>query len=158
MQNQYEKEIISLLTTEYETDYLIKLKEETIKLPIDKEIMAIILSELDTLIALKSTTLNIKIEPTKITEQLLNLYNNKKLSKETIFFLLFHLPCLFSEFLTSIYPSLTENDYYTLYRLCPVGKEEYLMEIFDLQINGVIKEKMDKQILITDYGRILKNC
>ena len=48
MQNQYEKEIISLLTTEYETDYLIKLKEETIKLPIDKEIMAIILSELDT--------------------------------------------------------------------------------------------------------------
>ena len=120
--------------------------------------MAIILSELDTLIALKNTTLNIKIEPSKITEQLLNLYNDKKLSKETIFFLLFHLPCLFSEFLTSIYPSLTENDYYTLYRLCPVGKEEYLMEIFDLQINGIIKEKMDKQILITDYGRILKNC
>ena len=89
MQNQYEKEIISLLTTEYETDYLIKLKEETIKLPIDKEIMAIILSELDTLIALKNTSLNIKIEPSKITEQLLNLYNDKKLSKETIFFLLF---------------------------------------------------------------------
>lgn len=158
MQNQYEKEIVSLLTTEYETDYLIKLKEETIKLPIDKEIMAIILSELDTLIALKNTTLNIKIEPSKVTEQLLNLYNDEKLSKETIFFLIFHLPCLISKFLTSIEPSLTETDYYTLYRLCPKGKEEYLVEILDLQTTGTINKKMDEKFLVADYGRILKNC
>lgn len=153
-----DEKVISLFYNKQNTSLndLYRLKEKVVKNEPDLLLKELLLIEIDILIKYQSREKNINLSPEQNTNILIKLYEEQKISKDTLSRCIFFIPCYAGVILRTLQSVMGEQDYYRLYRECPTDDEAHLMEIFNFELTGEIEKKEDEKIIYESFKKILK--
>lgn len=154
-----DEKVISLFYNKQENTSLSDLyilKDKIVKNEPDLLLKELLLIEIDILIKYKREEEIINLSPELNTNILIKLYEEQKISKDTLGKCIFFIPCYAGVILRTLQSVMVEQDYYRLYRECPTDDEAHLMEIFNFELTGEIEKKEDEKIIYESFKKILK--